>query len=163
MRTARIAATRTLKHAPCCACVGQRETQDRSRSRDRFLRSGWLLGCVMDQRTSQFAAAGRLVRVRRHDLSRRLRHRRDRDELRDARLALSQSVFRQRHLHLGLADLDRAGGALRRLFHRRDRGRPLSLGDRARRDRADRLGLYPGAAAVLRAADGVRARARSTT
>ena len=30
------------------------------------------------------------------------------------------------------------------------RGRPLSVGDRARRDRADRLGLHPRAAAVLR-------------
>ena len=34
---------------------------------------------------------------------------------------------------------------------------------RARRDRADRLGLYPGAAAVLGGADGVRARGASTT
>src|SRR4051794_29374454 len=61
------------------------------------------------------------VRPHLHDLLRRFRYRRDRDELRDARLALSQSLFRQRHLHLGFADLDRAGGALRRIFHRRDR------------------------------------------
>ena len=68
-------------------------------------------------------------------LSRRLHHRRDRDELRDAGLALSQSVFRQRHLYLGGADLDGAGGADRRLFPRRLHRRPHRVGDRARHDR----------------------------
>ncbi len=58
-------------------------------------------------------------RGNRRDLPRRLRHRRDRDELRDAGLALSQSLFRQRHLYLGGADLDRADRADDRLLPRR--------------------------------------------
>src|SRR5262249_55429259 len=44
-------------------------------------------------------------------LCRRLRHRRHRDELRNAGVALPQSIFRQRHLYLGRADLDGADRA----------------------------------------------------
>ena len=61
----------------------------------------------------------------------RLRHRRDRDELRDAGIALSQPLFRQRHLYLGVADLDRADRADRGLFPRRLARRPHPLAGRA--------------------------------
>ena len=74
----------------------------------------------------------------RRDLSGRLRHRGHRDELRDAGLALPQPLFRQRHLYLGGADLDRAGGADGRLFPRRLARRPHRLADGAGADRARR-------------------------
>ena len=143
MAKARMASSEDAEHASCCHAAGPRKPAHHVHATFAPLPPDrGCYGRAMDQtsppaRSSAFAAV---------DLSRRLRHRRDRDELRDARLALPQPVFRQRHLHLGLADLDRAGGALRRLFHRRLARRPLSVGRRARRDRADRLGLHAGAA-----------------
>ena len=87
-------------------------------------------------------------RHQRHHLPDRLRHRGDRHELRDAGLALPQSLFRQRPLHLGVADLDGARGTDRRLLHRRLAGRPPPLGHGARRNGADRLALHAGAAGL---------------
>ena len=84
----------------------------------------------------------------RHDLRHRLRDRRHRDELRDAGVALSQPLFRQRHLYLGVADLDRADGADARLLPRRLARRPHRLAQRAGGDRAGGLALHAGAALV---------------
>src|SRR5436190_817623 len=85
-------------------------------------------------------------RRQRRDLRRGLRHRRNRHELRDARIALSQSLFRQRHLYLGGADLhgaDRADGGV---FFRRSARRPNRLAGAAGAHGDHRIGLSPGTA-----------------
>ena len=90
--------------------------------------------------------------LQRHDLRHRLRDRRHRDELRDARVALPQPLFRQRHLHLGVADLDRADGPDARILPRRLARRPHRLAQRAGGDGAGGVALHAGAALVRAAA-----------
>src|SRR5215831_5783469 len=78
-----------------------------------------------------------------------VRYRCHRDELRDARFALSQSLFWQWHLYLGFADLDGPGRSYRRIFRRRPGSGPISVSARARHGGTDWLRLHSCAAVVL--------------
>ena len=114
--------------------------------RGRRRRPVWM-GC---HRTGRDRSERIIADVPRRHLYRRVYHRRDRDELRNARVALPRSLFRQRHLYLGGADFDGAGGAHRRLFPRRVHRRSHGIGIGPRNDRRVASRLSSGAAELCR-------------